>query len=148
MATPPITASCVPDTVYATLAGFRGLLRRFLAFSETAARAAGLTPRQHQALLAIKGFPGPDPIGLHDLAEQLGIRHHSAVELVDRLAEAGLVQRLRDPADARRVRLALTEPAEARLAGLSATHLEELRRLRPALLEMLAAIGDPPDQTG
>ena len=126
---------------YRTLAGFRYLLRRFLAFSEAAARAAGLTPQQHQALLAIKGFPHGEDVTIHDLATQLCVRHHSAVELVDRLEGSGLVVRRHDPADRRRVLLTLTAAAEARLADLSATHLEELRRLRPALAEILVLIG-------
>jgi DNA-binding MarR family transcriptional regulator len=100
-----------------------------------------LAPRQHQALLAIKGFPRDGGVTIHDLAERLCIQHHSAVELVDRLAEAGLVERRHDPADRRRVLLDLTWEAEKRLAGLSAIHLEELQRLRPALQEILAAIG-------
>jgi DNA-binding MarR family transcriptional regulator len=127
---------------YVILSEFRYLLHRFLAFSQTAAQQAGLTARQHQALLAIKGFPGGDPVTVHDLAERLCIQHHSAVELIDRLHEGGLVVRHHDPADRRRVRLQLTEVAEAHLAGLSAIHLEELRRLRPALLSILAVIGE------
>jgi DNA-binding MarR family transcriptional regulator len=125
---------------YRTLSQFRYLLQRFLAFSQDAARDAGLTPRQHQALLAIKGFPQPESVTIHDLAERLGIRHHSAVELVDRLVEAGLVRRAADAADGRRVLLRLTPAAERRLAALSAAHLQELQRLRPALQEILAAI--------
>jgi DNA-binding MarR family transcriptional regulator len=81
---------------YRRLSEFRYLIRRFLEFSEAAAARAGLTPRQHQALLAIKGAQdSPATIGY--LAERLRIRHHSAVELVDRLAEAGLIERWRDP---------------------------------------------------
>ncbi len=127
---------------YQTLSEFRHLLQRFLAFSQAAAHEAGLAPRQHQALLAIKGFPRDGDVTIHDLAERLCIQHHSAVELVDRLAEAGLVERRHDPADRRRVLLDLTREAEKRLAGLSAIHLEELQRLRPALQEILMAIGE------
>ncbi len=127
---------------YQTLSEFRYLLQRFLAFSQAAAHEAGLAPRQHQALLAIKGFPRDGDVTIHDLAERLCIQHHSAVELVDRLADAGLVERRHDPADRRRVLLDLTREAEKRLAGLSAIHLEELQRLRPALQEILAAIGE------
>ncbi|TIX36407.1 MAG: MarR family transcriptional regulator, partial [Mesorhizobium sp.] len=70
---------------YQRLSEFRYLIRRFLEFSQVQANEAGLTPRQHQALLAIKGFPGAGPVTVGDLAERLRIRHHSAVELVDRL---------------------------------------------------------------
>jgi DNA-binding MarR family transcriptional regulator len=128
---------------YCTLADFRYLIRRFLTFSQEAARHAGLSPRHHQALLAIKGFAGEEAPTIGDLAERLCIRHHSAVELVDRLAEAGLIERLHDAHDRRRVFLLLTAVAEQRLASLSAAHLEELHRLRPALLAILDRIGPP-----
>jgi DNA-binding MarR family transcriptional regulator len=131
---------------YRTLAAFHHLLRRFLGFSEAAARQAGLTPHHHQALLAIKGFPGDGKISIHGLAEQLCIRHHSAVELVDRLAEWGLVVRRHDSADRRRVFLDLTEAAEQCLTALSAAHLDELRRLRPILIELLQLLPETPEQ--
>jgi len=122
---------------YRRLAEFRYLIRCFLEFSETAAARTGLTPRQHQALLAIKGAPDGSVTTVGYLAERLRVRHHSAVELADRLVEAGLVSRVHDTADRRRVRLTLTRVAQARLASLSASHLQELHRIRPALLELL-----------
>jgi DNA-binding MarR family transcriptional regulator len=125
---------------YRTLADFRYLLRRFLKFSESAASHTELTPRQHQALLAIKGFARDLSPTVGDLAERLCIRHHSAVELIDRLADADLVERHQDPLDRRRVFLALTPAAERQLAGLAAVHLEELCRLRPALMQILDRI--------
>jgi DNA-binding MarR family transcriptional regulator len=131
---------------YSTLADFRYLIRRFLTFSQEAAQHGGLSPRHHQALLAIKGFPGALSPTIGDLAERLCIRHHSAVELVDRLVEAGLIERRHDAHDRRRVFLLLTSLGEQRLAGLSAAHLEELHRLRPALLAILERIGPPPDE--
>ena len=124
---------------YRRLAEFRYLIRCFLEFSETAAARTGLTPRQHQALLAIKGAPDGSVTTVGYLAERLRVRHHSAVELADRLVEAGLISRMHDTADRRRVRLALTRVAEARLASLSASHLQELHRIRPALLELLGS---------
>lgn len=126
---------------YRALSEFRYLIRRFLEFSQTAARAVGLTSRQHQALLAVKGSPHEHPMTIGDLAERLCIQHHSAVELVDRLVEAGLIERTHDATDRRRVLLRLTAAAESDLARLSAIHLEELRRLRPALLEILDRVG-------
>jgi DNA-binding MarR family transcriptional regulator len=134
----------VDSEVYRTLADFRFLIRRFLTFSQEAARQAGLSPRHHQALLVIKGFP-PDGAAptIGDLADRLCIRHHSTVELVDRLAEGGLIERFHDEHDRRRVFLKLTAAAEQQLAGLSATHLEELHRLRPALLAILDRVGSP-----
>ena len=122
---------------YRRLSEFRYLLRSFLDFSERAAGQAGLRPRQHQAMLAIKGVPEDTIPTIGYLAERLGIQHNSAVELVDRLAEAGLLAREQDAKDRRRIRLTLTQEAERLLASLSASHLQELRRMRPALLEIL-----------
>jgi DNA-binding MarR family transcriptional regulator len=134
---PAIPAARLTQRDYEALSEFRYLLRRFLGFSEQAANAAGLTSRQHQALLAIKGFPDANGLTIQGLAERLCVRHHSAVELVDRLAESALVMRCPDPRDRRRVLLRLSSLAERRLARLSATHLEELQRLRPALRQIL-----------
>jgi DNA-binding MarR family transcriptional regulator len=118
---------------YQALAEFRHALRQFLDFSQDAARRAGLTPQQHQALLAIKGYPERDEVTVRELADRLLLRHHSVVELIDRLENLGLLRRRADPNDGRRVRVALTAKAERRLADLSATHLEEIRRLGPSL---------------
>jgi DNA-binding MarR family transcriptional regulator len=122
---------------YRMLAGFRYLIRRFLKFSEDAALVHGLTAQQHQALLVIKGFPGDGNPTVGNLAERLCIQHHSTVELVGRLAEAGLIVRIHDRQDRRKVLLGLTEAAENHLAGLSAIHLQELDRLRPTLMQIL-----------
>lgn len=122
------------DRDYRALAAFRFALRRFLSFSEVAATKAGLTPRQHQALLGIKGGGAT---GISDLAGFLIVRHNSAVELADRLASAGLVTREPDPADRRRVLLRLTAEGERRLATLSASHFAELERIGPELRALL-----------
>jgi DNA-binding MarR family transcriptional regulator len=122
---------------YRLLSEFRYLLRCFLEFSETAAVKAGLTARQHQALLAIKGAPEGTTATVGYLAERLRIQHNSAVELTDRLEEAGLIRRVPDAEDRRRVRLELTDLAEKQLRHLSESHLAELDRMRPALLEIL-----------
>ena len=130
-------AQALSKTDYEALAAFRHALRRFLDFSGEAAKEAGLTPQQHQALLAIKGFPDRDRVTIGELAEQLVQRHHSTVGLVDRLEALGLVRREADPADRRRALVALTDRAEAVLAGLSAIHRAELRRLGPSLAALL-----------
>ena len=133
-----------PDLVphdYEVLAEFRYLLMRFAAFSEQAAHTAGLAPRQHQALLAIKGYPGGGEVTIGDLAERLGIRHHSTVGLVDRLVSHGYLVRREDPHDRRRTFLALTGSGEEALAGLSAAHREELRRVAPLLKSLLSRLG-------
>jgi DNA-binding MarR family transcriptional regulator len=122
---------------YRLLSEFRFLIRCFLEFSETAAVRAGLTTRQHQALLAIKGVRENAVPTIGYLANRLRIQHHSAVELVDRLAEAGMMIRAQDSNDRRRVKLELTDLAERQLAQLSSSHMAELERLRPALLNIL-----------
>lgn len=124
---------------YEALARFRRDLRQFLHFSTEAARAAGVAPMQHQLLLVIKGCGAPPTIG--EAAEWLQLRHHSAVELVDRAVAAGLVARAHDANDARVQRLLLTAEGERRLAGLSALHREELRRLRDETFADLLSLG-------
>jgi DNA-binding MarR family transcriptional regulator len=117
------------DAEFAKLLEFRDGLRRFTHWSEQRAKTAGLTAAQHQLLLAVRGHGAPPSVG--EVAEHLLLRHHSAVELVDRAERAGLVRRVTDVCDHRVVRLELTPKAEARLAELAAAHLEELSRLRP-----------------
>src|SRR5436305_6662661 len=90
-------SSEISKSEYEALAAFRAALRRFLHFSEQGAREAGLTPQQHQLLLAVKGQPGRDWATVSDLAEALQISHHAAVGLVDRCARAELAQRVPDP---------------------------------------------------
>jgi DNA-binding MarR family transcriptional regulator len=127
---------------YETLAAFRYALRQFLRFSETAALAAGITPQQHQALLAIKGFPGRDRITIGELAERLQLRHHSAVGMIDRLVLEKLVTRVPSPADRRQVLIQLAGRGEKVLEKLSAAHHEQLKQIGPeftALLKRLAA---------
>jgi DNA-binding MarR family transcriptional regulator len=128
------------DAEYRTLARFRFALRVFLRFSEDAARAAGLTPNQHQLLLAVRGHPDGPPT-ITDLAEWLQLRHNSTVELVDRAVEAGLLERQLDEHDRRRQRLALTDRGEAVLRSLSKSHREELRRFREEMAEVLQELG-------
>lgn len=108
MTVPQKPRPAISEADYQRLSEFRYLIRRFLEFSQLQAQAAGLTPRQHQALLAIKGFPRDGTVTIGELAERLRIRHHSAVELVNRLGEAGLVSRDQDKDDHRRVLLGLT----------------------------------------
>jgi DNA-binding MarR family transcriptional regulator len=132
---------------YEALAAFRHVLTRFLAFSQAEARAVGLTPRQHQALLAVRGVPRAQRLTIGDLADRLALRHHSAVGLVDRLASLGLVARERAQDDRRRVYLAITPKGRRHLDRLTAVHREELRRVGPrigALLRRLRAAPDPP----
>lgn len=123
----------ITQAEYETLAAFRHALRQFLRFSEDAALAAGIAPQQHQALLAIRGFAGPELVTIADLAESLQIRHHSAVGLVDRLVWEGLVKRTQSSDDRRRIHLALTAKGQKILEKLSAAHKEQLLHLMPDL---------------
>jgi DNA-binding MarR family transcriptional regulator len=125
---------------YEMLAAFRYALRRFMRFSERAARAQGVTPQQHQALLAIKGFPERDYVSIGELAEWLQLRHHSTVELVNRLEAQTLVERTPAPEDRRQVHLRLTAHGEEMLAALSAAHRAELRQIGPELERLLAQL--------
>jgi DNA-binding MarR family transcriptional regulator len=128
---------------YVRLASFRFALRRFLAFSQTNARDHGLTPQQHQALLSIRGgFPDRDMITIGELAQHLCVKHHSAVELVDRLSALGLVYREASPDDRRIVLVGLTATAETALASLSANNLEEIRRLKPFFAGLIKSLDE------
>jgi DNA-binding MarR family transcriptional regulator len=121
------------DNDYRRLLELRTGLRRFLRWSEAHARSAGLTPAQHQLLLAIRGHPDERGPTVGDVARYLLLRHHSAVGLVDRAAGAGLVTREPDATSASVVRLRLTGEGSARLEALSAQHLEELAHLAPTM---------------
>ena len=130
----------ITQAEYEALAEFRYALRQFLHFSENAARAAGLTPQHHQAMLVIKGFPGRERITIGEVAERLQLRHHSAVGLADRLVAEHYVRRIPDRRDRRQVRLALTHRGETVLRKLSAAHREQLRRAGPQLSQILARL--------
>ena len=121
------------DADYRQLLEFRDGLRRFLRWSEEEAGSVGLTPAQHQLLLAVRGDPGELGPTITDVAEHLLLRRHSVVGLVNRAEDAGLLTRASDPDDQRLVRLSLTPLGARRLEQLSAQHLEELRRLAPRL---------------
>ena len=125
---------------YHALAEFRYQIRKFLTFSQEAARSAGIDPQQHQLLLAIRGLPGHIKPSIRALAERLQIRHHSAVELIDRSVAHGLVQRQRDGADRRQVKIHLTPKGESLLSELSIHHREELRDAGRELARVLRSI--------
>jgi DNA-binding MarR family transcriptional regulator len=125
---------------YETLAEFRYQIRTFLRFSEEAARAQGLNSQQHQLLLALKGLPAGVAPTVGALAERLQLRHHSTVELVDRLADRGCVTRLSDPSDGRRVLVHITRRGEGVLRRLTQIHRDELHTAGPQLLATLRKI--------
>jgi DNA-binding MarR family transcriptional regulator len=122
---------------YRALARFRYALRVFLRFSEEAARSAGLTPNQHQLLLAVRGWDGDGPPSMSDLAERLQLAPHSTLELARRAEEAGLVELAVDDDDRRRQLVALTPAGRDTLAELTSLHRDELRRFRQEMRDVL-----------
>jgi DNA-binding MarR family transcriptional regulator len=125
---------------YEMLAELRYYLRRYVRFSELAAQEAGLTPRQYQALLAIKGFPNREKVTIGELAEQLQIAHHSAVGLVDRSVAQNLIAREPSTEDRRQVYVKLTKRGSEVLEQLAGIHRQEIRRLGPRLGLILDAL--------
>jgi DNA-binding MarR family transcriptional regulator len=125
---------------YRLLAEFRRALRRFMRFSESAAEKAGLTAQHYQVLLALRAAAPERLLTINDLAQELLIRHNSAVGLVDRLSGRGLIERVPSPIDRRRVHLRLTTNGHRLLERLAEVHQEELRRIGPQLAELLQRI--------
>jgi DNA-binding MarR family transcriptional regulator len=133
---------------YRALADFRYQIRQFLHFSEKAARSAGIQPQQHQLLLAVKGMePGSEPT-IGQVAARLHLRHHSVVELADRLGGLGLIRKRRAAMDRRRVLLEITRRGEALLRKLSIIHRAELKSLRAALINSLDELIHEKRRTG
>ena len=125
---------------YQSLAEFRYQIRKFLHFSEQVARKANMEPRQHQLLLAIKGLPQPLSPRIGVLAERLQLRHHSTVELANRLSKGGYVRRHRDHEDRREVLLQLTAKGEKVLRDISLYNRQELRTAGPELMTALQRV--------
>jgi DNA-binding MarR family transcriptional regulator len=125
---------------YARLAAFRYDLRRFLRFSEEAAASDGITGQHYQAMLILRACPEDRSTTINDLAQQLLIKHNSAVELVDRLAQEDLVVRAASSADRRKVELSLTPRGRQVLAHLASVHRRELQRIGPILKRFFAEL--------
>jgi DNA-binding MarR family transcriptional regulator len=130
----------VPD--FQAMAELRYQIRRFLRFSETAARQAGLEPQQHQLLLAVRGLPADLKPTVGVLAERMQLQHHSTVELIDRLVDRGFLCRLRATDDRRQVLVKLTHDGEEFLKTLSLHHLQELRSAGPKFVTILQSLLD------
>lgn len=124
-----MTKSKIPKSTYERLANFRYELRKFARFSESAARQLGVTPQQHQLLLAIKGFPERDFATPGELAERLQLSHNACVGLIDRCEQMRLVCRTPNPKDKRSIYIGITEYGTGILEQLSEIHLEEIRRI-------------------
>lgn len=127
-----------PD--FKAMAELRYQIRRFLRFSENAARQAGVEPQQHQLLLAVKGLPDGAKPTIGVLAERMQLQHHSTVELVDRLVERGFLARLRATDDRRQVLIKLTGEGEDFLEKLSRHHIEELQSTGPKFVNILQTL--------
>jgi DNA-binding MarR family transcriptional regulator len=125
---------------YQALGAFRHALRRFLAFSENGSRSLGLTPQQHQALLAVRAHEGPEPMTVGELAVSLMIKNHSALGLVDRLVERGLLVRGPSTVDRRRVVLRLTDTGRRKLESISRNNLGQLKTSLPVFTDLLEAL--------
>lgn len=125
---------------YRDLGEFRFQLRQFMHFSELQAREHGLEPQQHQALLALKGLPEGKRPTISELASRLVLRHHTAVELTNRLEAAGFVKRHADPGDGRQILIQVTAQGAAKLRSLTLAHRDELRVKGPQLAKALRSI--------
>jgi DNA-binding MarR family transcriptional regulator len=134
------TASDLSDAEFEQLLALRTGLRRFVHWSEEQARNAGITPAQHQLLLAVRGHPGEAGPTIGELAGYLMLRPHSTSELIDRAVGAGLVTRTNDPSNASIVRVGLTPSGTDKLRELSAAHLQELAQLGPTMRALWKAI--------
>jgi DNA-binding MarR family transcriptional regulator len=128
---------------YEILSAFRYTLRRFLAFSDAAAARVGLTQQQYQAMLAVRAHPGPTPISISELAATMLVKHHSAVGMVDRLEELGMLKRERSDGDRRKVCLRLTARGAQVFDRLAVVHRAELRRVGPGLGRFIGYFARP-----
>jgi DNA-binding MarR family transcriptional regulator len=125
---------------YKSMAELRYQIRRFLRFSENAARQAGIEPQQHQLLLAVRGLPDGVKPTIGVLAERMQLQHHSTVELIDRLVERNFLFRLRSTDDKRQVLVKLTHDGEEFLQRLSLYHLQELQSAGPTFVNVLQSL--------
>lgn len=137
---PNLSRATASDPLLETLAEFRYELRRFLQYSETAARAAGLEPQQHQLLLQLAGAPAGTAATIAFAAERLGLKHNSAVELVDRCEREELLVRTADAADKRCAILRITRKGGQLLASLTRDHARELNERAPLLVRTLKRV--------
>jgi DNA-binding MarR family transcriptional regulator len=125
---------------FQAMAELRYQIRRFLRFSENAARQAGIEPQQHQLLMAVKGLPTGLKPTIGALAERMQLQHHSTVELIDRLVDRGFLCRLRATDDRRQVLIKLTHNGEEFLQKLALHHLHELQSVGPTFVKVLQSL--------
>ena len=139
-----VTNKPLTQADYEALARFRQALRNFLAFSDSQLEAVGMGPQRYQALLAIKAKPGDALVSVGELAELLLIKPNTAAELVNRLESAGLIERVRDPADRRRALLSLTLAGAAKLDEVAQVHFAKLQESRSAIINLFGQPGATP----
>lgn len=135
----------LPLEDYRALAAFRFEIRKFLAFSEGAARKAGIEPKQHQLLLAVKGLPEGERPTIRTIAERLVVRHHTVVALVDKLEKSGFVVRERSTEDRREVLIRLTPKGAQLLRNLSTLHREQLKSVGSQMVSTLLELVENPE---
>ena len=139
-----VTNKPLTQADYEALARFRQALRNFMAFSDSQLEAVGMGPQRYQALLAIKAKPGDALVSVGELAELLLIKPNTAAELVNRLESAGLIERMRDPADRRRALLSLTLAGAAKLDEVAQVHFAKLQESRSAIINLFGQPGATP----
>jgi len=135
-----VSTSSMTVSEFRALAEFRYRIRMFLNGSEEAARNAGLEPQQYVLMLALRGLPEGSEPSIRELAERMQLRHHSVVELADRLERRGFLRRERSRSDRRQVNLHLTPRGEKILTRLAKQRISELRTAAPALVRALTAV--------
>lgn len=141
-----MTPEVLTSTDYRTLLAFRTALTRFLHWRAEQTQRAGLTPQQHNLLLAVRAHPGPAGPSIREIADGLVVQHNTAVGLVDRSQQANLVYRCHDPHDRRVVRVRLTSTGRGAIRELEAAHREELRQIAPAMELIYASLGQRPPE--
>lgn len=125
------------DQDYRALANFRRAIRGFLVFSAEGAAERGLSSQQHQALLAIRAHVGDEAMSIGELAADLGIKNHSAIGLVERLADGGYAKRSPSALDRRRVLVTLTPAGQTVLEEISLRNLAQFGEASTILGQLL-----------
>jgi DNA-binding MarR family transcriptional regulator len=132
--------AAISDTEYSALAELRYRIRHFIQKGDAAAQRASLEPQQYLMLLAIRGLPKGAVATIRTLAERMALKHHSAVELIDRLESHGLVRRSRSPGDKREVRVSLLPRGSKLLERVARERLSELKSSGMALADAITAL--------
>ena len=130
----------ITENEYQALAELRYRIRRFLQEGDSTAKQAGLEPQQYLLLLAIRGLPAGQEASIRTLAARLSLRHHSTVELIDRMEARGYVKRMRGREDRRQVLISLQPRGEKLLEKVVEQRITELRANGRALVHAISAL--------